>query len=39
MQYLKKLIVKILTNKKMRNTVALSAFLATAVSVGNPWGV
>lgn len=34
---MKKLLKKILTDKKMRNLNAMSAFLATVASVGAPW--
>lgn len=34
---MKELIEKVLTDKKARNTTALSAFLASVVTVGWPW--
>ncbi len=37
MEILKKLIKKILTDKRMRNTAVLSAFMAMIASAGIPW--
>lgn len=34
---MKKLIKKILTNKKARNTEAMDSFVRTAANVGQPW--
>ena len=34
---MKKLIKKVLTDKKARNVTALSAFLTTVATVGYPW--
>jgi hypothetical protein len=33
----KKIIKKILTSKKLRNTAALSAFVVSIASVAQPW--
>ena len=35
---MKKLIKKVLTDKKARNTTALGTFTLTVVAVGMPWG-
>ncbi len=35
---MKKLIKKVLTDKKARNKTALSTFMLTVAVVGSPWG-
>lgn len=34
---MKKLVKKVLTDKRVRNAATMSAFVATVASIGSPW--